>query len=292
MTESVVSARHLGKTIQDRVILHDISLDLPPGNVVGVLGKNGAGKTTLLETLLGFSRPTTGSSALFGEDSFTLPAAIKRRIGFVPQQDELVSTLTGGQQLSLTAALHRRWNRPLIAGLCAAWEVPTARRIQALSPGERQKLSTLLALGHEPELLILDEPASSLDPIARRQFLQQILEIASAQTRTILFSTHIVSDLERVANRIWIVRDGTLAWQGDLDALKESVVRLNIHGRTALPEHLDIPDIVSCRADGARATVVVSGWDDSQARDITQRLDADVEVESLSLEDIFVELHR
>jgi ABC-2 type transport system ATP-binding protein len=292
VTDSVVSARHLGKTIQDRVILHDICLDLPPGNVVGVLGKNGAGKTTLLEILLGFSRPTTGSSTLFGEDSFTLPAAIKRKIGFVPQQDELVNALTCGQQLSLMAALHRRWNRPLIDGLCEAWEVPTTRRIQALSPGERQKLSTLLALGHEPELLVLDEPASSLDPAARRQFLHQILEIASAPTRTILFATHIVSDLERVANRIWMVRNGTLAWRGDLDALKESVVRLNIHGRAALPERLDIPDVESSRADGTHATVVVSRWDDSKAHDIGRRLNANIEVERLSLEDIFVELHR
>lgn len=292
MIDSVVSARDLGKTIEDRVILRDICLDLPPGNVVGVLGKNGAGKTTLLEILLGFSRPTTGGSTLFGADSFTLPAAVKRKIGFVPQQDELVGALTGGQQLSLTAALHRRWNRPLIDGLCKAWEVPTTRRISTLSPGERQKLSTLLALGHEPELLVLDEPASSLDPAARRQFLQQILEIAASQTRTILFSTHIVSDLERVANRIWIVRNGELAWQGDLDALKESVVRLNIHGRTTLPERLGIPDVVSCRADGTHATVVVRRWDGSKTQDMARRLGADVEVESLSLEDIFVELHR
>ncbi len=291
MIDSIVHARHLGKTIQGHTILHDVSADVAPGNVVGVIGKNGAGKTTLLEILLGFSPPTTGAATLFGQNSFTLPAAVKGKIGFVPQQDELVNPITGAQQLALTGALHRNWDRSLIERLAGTWEVPLQRRIQAMSAGERQKLSTLLALGHEPELLVLDEPASSLDPLARRQFLQQILEIAATRTRTILFSTHIVSDLERVANQIWIIRAGTLIWQGELDALKESVVRLNIRSRRRLPERLDIPNMVSCHADEQRATVVVSHWTDFKAATFAQQLDAEVDVENLSLEDIFVELH-
>lgn len=291
MIDSIVSARQLGKTIKDRTILRDISVDVTPGNVVGVIGKNGAGKTTLLEILLGFSPPTSGNSALFGHDSFTLPASVKAKIGFVPQQEELVNPITGTQLLLLTASLHRHWNPSLTSTLSEAWEIPLTRPIQTLSAGERQKLSTLLALGHEPELLVLDEPAASLDPIARRQFLQQILEIAAAQTRTVLFSTHIVSDLERVANQIWIIRHGTLVWQGDLDALKESVVRLNIHARQPLPASLGVSNVLSCRVEGPHATAVVSRWDGLPARDLEQRLNANVEVENLSLEDIFVELH-
>jgi ABC-2 type transport system ATP-binding protein len=289
--DSIVCARHLGKTMQGHAILRDVSVDVAPGNVVGVIGKNGAGKTTLLEILLGFSPPTSGASTLFGQNSFTLPASVKGKIGFVPQQDELVNHITGAQQVALVGALHRNWDRSLIERLGRIWEVPLQRRIQAMSVGERQKLSTLLALGHEPELLVLDEPASSLDPVARRQFLHQILEIAATQTRTILFSTHIVSDLERVANQILIMRAGALVWHGDLDALKESVVRLNIHSRQRLPERLDISNVVSCHTDDLRATVVVSHWDDSKAPDLAQQLNAEIDVENLSLEDIFVELH-
>ncbi|MGH8257240.1 MAG: ABC transporter ATP-binding protein, partial [Steroidobacteraceae bacterium] len=263
MTESIVSATGLGKTIKRRPILRDVSLSLAPGNVVGLIGKNGAGKTTLLELLLGFSPPTAGRCALFGYDSLTLPAAVKARIGFAPQQDELVNAITAAQQLSLTASLHAHWNAALVQRLSSDWEMPLDRRIQTMSPGERQKLSTLIALGHEPELLVLDEPAASLDPIARRRFLQQLLDSTAARSRTVLFSSHIVSDLERAANQIWILREGAVVWQGELDALKESVVRLKIRGRQLLPASLGIPNVLTCRSDQHAATAVVSGWDAS-----------------------------
>jgi ABC-2 type transport system ATP-binding protein len=291
MMDAVVSTRHLGKTIGNKTILRDISVDVAQGNVVGVIGKNGAGKTTLLDVLLGFSPATTGTATIFGADSFNLPASAKRRIGFVPQQDELLNQLTAAQQLSLNASLNRHWNGALIDRLVEDWSVPQERPIQVLSPGERQKISTLLALGHEPDLLVLDEPASSLDPIARRQFLQQILEIAGSPTRTVLFSTHIVSDLERVANQIWIIREGAVLWQGALDTLKESVVRLTIRSRHTLPPSLAIPDVLSLRAEGTCATVVVSRWDAAQAHHVARRLDADITAENLNLEDIFLELH-
>jgi ABC-2 type transport system ATP-binding protein len=292
VTESLVTARGLGKTIAGRTILRDVSVAVAPGTVVGIIGKNGAGKTTLLEVLLGFSPATSGSSQLFGHDSFTLPAAIKGRVGFVPQQDELVNPITGRQQLALVAALHERWNHDLIERLYTAWEVPLDQNIQDLSGGERQKLSILLALGHEPDLLLLDEPMASLDPVSRRQFLQELIAIAAAQSRTVLFSTHIISDLERIADQIWIVRRGTIAWAGALDALKESVVRLTITSRRALPAALVLPTALSQQVAGTRATAVVMHWSEAELSRLRQDLDADIEVEPLGLEDIFVEFHR
>jgi ABC-2 type transport system ATP-binding protein len=292
MTESLVTARALGKNIAGKTILRDVSVAVAPGTVVGIIGKNGAGKTTLLEVLLGFSPATSGSSQLFGHDSFTLPAAIKGRVGFVPQQDELVNPITGRQQLALVAALHERWNHELIERLYSAWEIPLDQNIQDLSGGERQKLSILLALGHEPDLLLLDEPMASLDPVSRRQFLQELIAIASAQSRTVLFSTHIISDLERIADQIWIVRRGTIAWAGPLDALKESVVRLAITSRRALPPTLALPTALSQQVAGTRATAVVMHWSDAELARLRQQLDADIEVELLGLEDIFVEFHK
>jgi ABC-2 type transport system ATP-binding protein len=291
VTESLVSARGLGKTIGGKTILREVGVEVTPGSIVGIIGKNGAGKTTLLEILLGFSPATSGSSQLFGHDSFTLPAAIKGRIGFVPQQDELVNLLTGQQQLALIGALHGRWNAALIERLRQTWEVPTDRIIQSLSGGERQKLSTLAALGHEPELLVLDEPVASLDPISRRRFLQEMIEITADRSRTVLFSTHIISDLERIADQIWILRDGAIAWAGPLDALQESVVRLRIHSRRQLPAVLPLASCLSQRVAQERATVVVSHWTDQQQGQLQETLDAEITVEPLGLEDIFVELH-
>jgi len=289
--EAVVSAKHLGKTIGKHTILRDISVEVTAGDVVGIIGKNGAGKTTLLDILLGFSPATNGSAALFGSDSFNLPAAVKHRVGFVPQRDELLEQFTGAQQLALNASLHQHWDSNLIGRLTQSWQVPTNRPIYKLSPGERQKLSTLLALGHQPDLLVLDEPVASLDPLARRQFMQEILAIAAAPNRTILFSTHIVSDLERVANRIWIVGDGTVVWQGALDTLKESVVRLNIHSKRPLPGDLGLTDVLATRRGESWTTVVACQWQAGAEVDLARRLNAEITVESLGLEDIFVELH-
>jgi ABC-2 type transport system ATP-binding protein len=289
--EPLVSTRGLGKTIGSKAILRDVTVNVSPGSIVGIIGKNGAGKTTLLEILLGFSPASAGSSRLFGHDSFTLPAAIKGRIGFAPQQDELVNLLTGKQQLALIAALHGRWNAGLIERLQQTWEVPMDRIIQNLSAGERQKLSTLAALGHEPELLVLDEPVASLDPISRRRFLQEMIEITADRTRTVLFSTHIISDLERVADQIWILRDGAIAWAGPLDLLQESVVRLNIHARRSLPSVLPLAGCLSQRVVAEQASAVVTQWTEQQRAQLQEALDAAIAVEPLGLEDIFVEFH-
>lgn len=293
MSAAAVEASHLSKSFGKREVLHDITTRVEPGDVIGVIGKNGAGKTTLLETLLGFSPPTSGSARIFGEDCLRMSAAVKARIGFVPQQDELLPTLDGRRQLALNAAFYPQWNTALVDRLAREWELPLDRRANSLSGGERQKLSTLMALGNDPDLLVLDEPVASLDPLARRRFLQQLLEIAGDASRAVIFSSHIVSDLERVANRIWMLRDGVLVWDGDTDELKQSVKRLHITARRALPSHLGVQRVISERrgGDGFSATITVRDADAALAPALAQRLDAHVESEGLGLEDIFLEIH-
>ena len=205
MSERIAKTSGLSKKFGRHLALDGVSVEVERGDVIGVLGKNGAGKTTLLELLLGFGVPAAGGAEVFGFDSVSLPAAAKARIGFVPQQDELMDMLTGRQQLRITAAFHQQWHADLIDRLVADWEVPLDRPIRGLSVGERQKLSVLLALGHKPELLVLDEPVASLDHVARRRFLQALVNLTDGHDRAIVFSTHIVSDLERVANRLWIL---------------------------------------------------------------------------------------
>lgn len=292
MTEGILAASHVSKAFNGRQVLADISANVTAGSVIGVLGKNGAGKTTLLEVALGFSPASTGSVQLWGYESVSLPSPIKGRIGYVPQQDELIGSLTGAQQLALTASLHRNWDHELIARLAREWEVPLGDRIYALSGGQRQKISVLLALGHRPDLLVLDEPLASLDPIARRSFLRQLLEITADQTHAVLFSSHIISDLERVASQVWILREGRMAWQGDLDALKESVVRLHLRAQEPLPARIGIAHTLHERVDGNTATISVSRWRAEEATSLAALFRAELEVEPLDLEDIFVEMHR
>lgn len=292
MSEAVVlGAQGLGKRIGGRDVVKDVSFKVPRGRVVGLVGKNGAGKSTLFDLLLGFARPSVGSCSVFGESSSSLSAAARARIGFVPQQDELAGLLTGAQQLALVAALHSRWNAQLVSRLAHEWEVPLERRIGRLSGGERQKLATLCALGHEPELLVLDEPAASLDPVARRRFMQEILAIAGEGTRTLVYASHIVGDLERVASHLWLLREGSLVWQGEVDTLKESVVRVHLRATQDLDPALTLPGQYTGSVTGRTAVFTVDGWNDMALQVLRERVPAEVEVEPLGLEDIFLAMH-
>lgn len=292
MNSSTVTATHLGKSFGDKQVLRDLSFEVAPGDVVGVLGKNGAGKTTLLELMLGFTPPSTGDVRVFGHASYRMPGDAKRRVGFVPQQDELLDTLSVGGQLRLIASFFPRWDQALIARLCSEWGLDTGARIKSMSVGERQKLSILLAFGHRPDLLILDEPVASLDPLARRQFLEQLVELSADGERSVVFSSHIVSDVERLANRIWILKEGRLDWHGDLDSLKESIVRIHLHSEVGLPASLQIPGALSLRRESLSATAVVRDWTAQAQRALEVQIDGRVEIEPLALEEIFLELHR
>lgn len=292
MNSPTVRAEHLSKAFGAKQVLRDLSFDVMPGDVIGVLGKNGAGKTTLLELMLGFSPPTAGDIRVFGHASRHLPGAAKMRVGFVPQQDELLDALSASDQLSLIASFYPRWDKELVDQLCAAWSINLAARIKTMSVGERQKLSILLAFGQRPDLLVLDEPVASLDPMARRQFLEQLVELSSDARRAVVFSSHIVSDIERLANRIWILKEGQLYWQGDLDTLKESIIRLHVQSEGPLPEHLDRAGLLSWRRQGAGAVAIVKDWTAQQQQDLSTELRCSVQAEPLALEEIFLELHR
>jgi len=290
-SETVLQTRGLVKELGGRQILKGVDLRAGPGEVVGLLGKNGAGKSTLLDLLLGFALPSAGESLVFDERSANLSAASKARIGFVPQQDELMSLMTGAQHLALAASFHDHWDTELVARLVREWEVPLNRRVGVLSGGERQKIATLLALGHRPQLLIMDEPASGLDPVARRQFMVTLLEIAAETGRTILFSSHIVSDIERVASHVWLLREGAIAWQGELDDLKESTMRVVLRADrpiTALPV---FAGQLHSEFAGNTATIVLRDWQPERLREIEQTTGSRAEATPLTLEDIFLAVH-
>src|SRR4029077_19629572 len=158
-------------------------------------------------------------------------------------------------------------NQPLCDGLRRRWYVPLDDRVGALSTGQLQTVGIVLALGHEPDLLVLDEPVASLDPSARREFLQTILELLESSERTILFSSHITSDLERVANRVAIIDDGKIRFHGELDELKDRVKRLRITSRHDLPASFSVPGALRCEVAGANATVSVANFDERLATD-------------------------
>src|ERR1700761_8568424 len=157
-------------------VLAGLDWSLPPGRVVGLLGRNGAGKTTLIETLLGLREPTVGHAQLLGQPALALDDAARARIGYVPQRSDLFEWMTADQLLAYFRSFYPRWNTAKVEGLMSRWDIARDKPIRQLSGGQQQRLSIVLALAHEPELLVLDEPVASLDPAARRDFLGELVD--------------------------------------------------------------------------------------------------------------------
>lgn len=282
----------LKKSFDDNAVLRGISTSVNTGDVIGLIGLNGAGKTTLLEIALGFGQPSSGETFVFGQNSQQLnDGAIKSRIGFVPQKDELMDTMNGRQYLSLIGEFYDNWNKALVDRLCDEWSVPLKTKIIKLSIGERQKLSIISALGHEPELIVLDEPVASLDPMARRLFLKEIVDIASAHTRSIIFSTHIVSDLERVASRVWLMKDGLIAIDEELDDLKEKSARIHLPPGVEIPEAFLNNQLIHHRNEQNINVLIFQHWTSQLHNELEQTLNCSLMPQWLSLEDIFLEIH-
>jgi len=273
-----------------RLALDGVTLAVPTGSVTGLLGRNAAGKSTLIQCAVGLLKPTAGRATLFGQPAWSLDAVGKSRLGYVPQAIQLHTWMRVRQLLDYTAAFYPNWNSTLVRDLLRDWDIPGDQRIKTLSPGTLQKLSIILAMAHQPDLLVLDEPAAALDPAARRQFLAALLDVAADDGRTILFSTHITSDLERVADRVALLRDGRLSFDGGLDELKDSVKRLHVTAASPLAPDFDVPGRLRRQIAGHEALVSVR----LPSPDLLDTLQRDhaarIRVEDLSLEDIFLEM--
>ena len=290
--DSPIALAGVRKQYGAKAALDGVDLVIPAGSVVGLLGQNAAGKTTLIKTALGLIRPTNGEATIFGEPSWDLWAATKARIGYVPQVITLYPWMRVRQLIKYTASFYPRWNDGQVTKLLTTWDVGGEDKVGILSVGTLQKLAIVLALGHEPDLLVLDEPAASLDPGARRDFLRTLLEVAADGRRTVLFSTHITSDLERVADRVAILRAGKIAYDGALDDLKDSVKRLHITATAPLPVDLQIPGVVKSQVEGNEALISVRDASPALIEQIRRNYAATVGVQDLNLEDIFLELHH
>lgn len=289
MNDPVLSLADVTKSFGNKTVLDKLDFDVAEGTIVGLLGKNGSGKTTLLKCALGLLKPQVGEVHVFGEPAWTLSGNVKGMIGYVPQTPALYPWMRVRQVIDYQASFYPRWNDALIDRLLDEWHLNPSEKVGPLSVGQQQKLAILLAIGHEPRLLVLDEPASALDPEARRSFVRTLLEIV-APDRTVLFSTHITSDLERVADRIAILERGRIAMYEDLDRLKERVKRLHITSRETLPAEFAIPGALRQERNGSEARVSVRDVSNELVEHIADRWSVSVDVEDLSLEDIFLEV--
>ena len=268
--------------------LDGVDLDVYPGRIVGLLGANGAGKSTLLRHIIGRYLPDEGTCTTFGCDTAKLGPGELGRIGYVHQEGELLDWMTVGQLIRYVSAYYAGWNRDLEEAYVRDYDISRKVRVGSLSPGQRQKLAILLAIGFEPELLILDEPAAALDPVARANFLDLLLKIIQNENRTIIISSHILSDVEKVIDHVLIMKAGRVITDCSFDELREQFhsVRVSSLGEK-LPEDLVFGNVVATRRSNGEAILTVRGASEQEIRAKAKALNCWVEIGTLPLEEIY-----
>ncbi len=276
------------KRYPDKNALDGLNFSVPSGKVVGLLGRNGAGKTTLLECALGLREIDLGEIRLLGETPMSLSDSARSRVSYVPQQTDLFEWLTASQMLAFFKAFYTRWNDGKVSALLDRWSIPLATPIGKLSGGEKQRLAIVRALAHDPDFLLLDEPVASLDPAGRRDFLRELVERTIDRETTVVFSTHILSDLERVASDVAIMGAGKIILQQPLDTLAEQTHR--VIGPTELIANNLPGKVLSRQQDRAGSSNLLVTSTDDDGRAISQLRERGVRVEPVSLEDLFIEV--
>ncbi|OGD23123.1 MAG: hypothetical protein A2W03_11730 [Candidatus Aminicenantes bacterium RBG_16_63_16] len=286
MTE-ILKIKALGKSFGRRRVFSDLSLSLEAGRVYGLLGRNGEGKTTLIRILLGVIPADQGEVFYKGRKVGFDSASHKQEIGYIPEDSFFFGGMRVGELLNFNAAFYRSWDGRRAAELLKRFSLDPRARIRTLSRGMKLQLEMAVALAAKPEFLILDDPTSGLDVPTRYDFLENIVrELADAGT-TVFFATHLVHELERIVEHVFILDGGRLVVDKDYHLLKDSTRRLRLSFESPPPEKLGLGGVLSERRDGRRVELVVYPWSE-EAQAGAQRLSPlHMEIEPVSLEDIF-----
>jgi len=292
MAEFVVEVQNLVKYFDGRCVLDGINLKVPRGCIYGLLGRNASGKTTIIRILLGHERPTRGQTFLLGTDSANLSAKIHGRIGYVAEGHHLIQNYRVGRLVKLCKGLSLRWNDKFFKSLMETFRLPMDRRVRDLSMGMRAQLNLSLAMAVDPELLILDDPTLGLDTVARRQFLELAIDVIQKQGRTILFCSHILSDVERIADRIGIFAAGKLVVDCPLEELKTRVRKLRVIFAETIPQNLYLPEVVNLQSQGREMIITVVNWNKQKVAILETYKPSSCTELPMTLEDIFIECTR
>ncbi|HSJ23911.1 MAG TPA: ABC transporter ATP-binding protein [Longimicrobiales bacterium] len=273
------------KRFGERVGLDGITLGADGAGILGLVGRNGSGKSTLLRSVAGLYLPDTGSCRTFGRATRDLGPGELQRLGFVDQHARLVDWMRGAQLLRYVSRFYPRWDAALESHLVAALELDLTQRIWRMTPGNRQKLALVTAVCHRPTLLLLDEPLSDLDPLARRAVLELLLERFNSDAMTIVISSHMLRDIEAVVDRLVCMDYGRVTADDDMETLRERYAEWLVTSASGdLPTDWPEDYVLDARGAGHRAVLQVV---DGDVAAFSARYGATVEVRPLNLERIF-----
>jgi ABC-2 type transport system ATP-binding protein len=292
MNDTVLESDGLTKYYGPWVALDHLALRVPRGCVFGLLGRNGAGKTTAIKLLLGLLRPTFGRAQVLGCDCQHLTPQVRQRVGYVAQGHRLYGWMTIARLETFQRAFFPRgqWNGRLFQEMLEYFGLSTKHKIKHLSTGQRAQVSLALAIAPGPELLIMDDPALGLDAAVRRQFLEGMIHFIHRQGRSILFSSHILSDVERIADRIAILDHGVLRADCRLDEFRAAVRKAIVTFPAEPPGELTIPGLLRARREARRVELTLVGTSDEDIRAWSATAGAaEYKLAAMNLEDQFIE---
>lgn len=289
---SVLEFHSVSRRFGDNTVLRGIDFAVGEGEVVGLLGRNGAGKTTLINLVMGMLAADEGRVRVFGEDPRREPVAVRRRIGYVAEDQELPAFLRVGQVLALYKDLYPDWDMEAANELIERFELPVGRKISDLSRGQARQVALLCAVSHRPELLILDEPAGGLDPAARREFLETSIRLLNETGSTILFSSHHMGDVERMASRLIMIHENEKWIDSSLDDIRDGYCLAQVPaGAVTTDDLLGLGDCLCVRQRGPALHAVFAAEPESCRLEVSRLLGGkEVQCRPLPLEDMFIEL--
>lgn len=285
--ENVFEAAALSKRFGDVTALDGVDIKVPKHSILGLVGKNGSGKTTLLRHLLGLYLPTEGRCWTLGKPSGELGGSELCRIGTVSQELQFLDWMTVEQHIRYVATFYPSWDLEREKRLRDDLELDGDALVGLLSPGNGQKLALVLALGHHPELLVLDEPVSALDPIARNKLLAFLVELLEEDRATVIVSSHVLRDIERIVDRLVCLDHGKVTADSSLDELKETFAEWRVTSRGGqLPAAFSEPYVLRQEVERLAASLLVRQTD-SELEDFRHRYGVEVEIHPLNLERMF-----
>jgi len=286
--DRVIEVMGLSRRFGRALALDDVALDVPRGVVFGLVGENGAGKTTLIKHLMGLLRAESGTVRVLGGDPVTQPVEVLSRIGYLSEDRDLPDWMRIGELLNYLRAFYPTWDVSLAEQLRKDFDLDAGARIKGLSQGQRARVGLVGALAYRPDLLVLDEPSTGLDPIVRRDILAAIIRTIADEGRTVFFSSHLLDEVERVADSVALIDRGRIVLSGPLDEIKRGHRRLSLRFDEPQPKPPALPGSVVCDGFGRDWTAVCPGPLDriaEQAAGLGGRI---VEDRTPSLDEIFV----
>jgi len=288
----IVDIQNVTRTFGAKVALNNVSLTVEKGTVLGLVGENGSGKTTILKHVLGLLKPDQGSVSVFGLDPVTDPVPVLAQIGYLSEEDILPGWMRIHELQRYMQGFYQTWDQAYADQLVKEFNLDRTARLASLSKGQRARAGLMAALAYRPELLLLDEPSSGLDPIVRRDILGAIVRTIADEGRTVLFSSHLLGEVDRVADRVAMVKDGKIAFCESLDALKEGHLRLTAIFEASWQAPPSFLGLIAAEGQGKEWSLVFKGNID-MAQSFLKGYNAEiVEQRWASLDEIFVAYSR